>query len=258
MIFLLLVLVLALTGCDPYGPECPTPPPTPIPGETPPPPIDDDPTETPEDDPTQPPIIVTVPADPPEPELPSPKPTPTEPRPTPTVDPSKTPFRDANNKAVPPSLIADMDDHPASHGKGIDLVPDTHREGGRHAAKFTVVALHAGYATNDFDSGGVGPNMVEVKPEISGSDYAIMYSHITPHNDVKGKVGKPVTQGQVLGEVMYNVCTDDYAAVRSGDDHLHLGVRKPAGGSNVDPSYLVNLSANEGLINSPSICPANP
>jgi len=78
-IFLLLVLLMALTGCgdpSPDLPECPTPPPTPIPSETPPPPIQEDPTPVQVD---EPPTITPVPIDTPSPNptpLPSPSPEP--------------------------------------------------------------------------------------------------------------------------------------------------------------------------------------
>ncbi|HRQ42644.1 MAG TPA: hypothetical protein PLD25_32425 [Chloroflexota bacterium] len=129
-------------------------------------------------------------------------------------------------------------------------MPETHREGGRDAKGFIVVALRAGYATNG--QAGLGPNMVEVKPNTDNTGYAIMYSHIVPEpRFIANKLGAEVAQFQVLGTIM-DLNDEHFAAVRSCDDHLHLGYRKPAGGNYEDPGFLISQLGPEGLVNDPS------
>ena len=178
-------------------------------------------------------------------------PNPTEPpteAPTPTVDPMGTPFRDPETGLpVLPSLIASFSDHPIGDGPGNDLVPETRRN--NNARGFIVVALRGGLATNNQPEFGVGPNMVAIKPKDIATEgsYEIMYSHIDPSPEVANRLGVEVEAGQVIGTIM-DISNENFAAVRSPVDHLHLGYREPVGGSYIDSSFLIPVWGTEGLI----------
>jgi hypothetical protein len=242
--FLLLGVLLAagLSGCDPT----PTPP-TEMPPGVPTPPT---PTGTPTleptvtvttvSTPTSTETVVTITATPAATSCP-----PAETPPPPTPDPMGTPFRDPfTGMAVLPSLIVSFTDHPAADGRGIDIVPETSRKGGADARGFHVVSLRSGYVTNNKLENQVGPNMVAIKP-VDGS-YEIMYSHIVPTSKYANAFGKEVSAGEIIGTIM-DITQENYAAVRSNDDHLHLGYREPVGGTHKDPSFLISDWGPEGF-----------
>ncbi len=249
--------MLTLTACEQPDPniECRTPTPTSIPG------LPADGTQTPPADGTQ-----TSPADgtqtspaepattptwpsyepiPPTGTPPAPTNSPPTESPPPPIDPLGTPFRDPHTgKAVLPSRFVTFNEHPTEHGQGIDLVPETKRKGGSDARGFHVTALRSGLIYNNLPEYEIGPNIITIQPV--DKTYEVIYSHIIPAPKFTNVNAHMVNAGDFIGTIM-DITEDTYAAVRSDDDHLHLGYREPIGNNPTDPSFLIPVWGPEGL-----------